>query len=63
MIITEGLCVVIEKLKKLIKELDGGFGWQLKGWGCYLIVICFLLMCGKYTILEKYRVNLVGNVM
>ena len=27
----------IEKFKKLIKELDGGF----EGWGCYLIVIYF----------------------
>ena len=29
--------VKIEKLKKLIKGLDGRFGWQLEGCGCYLI--------------------------
>ena len=63
MIITEGYGVVIKKLRKLIKEIDGGFGWQLGGWGCYLMVICFLLMlCDKYTIVEKFRVNLLGKV-
>ena len=61
MIITEGQGVVIEKLKKLIKELNGGFGWQLEGWGGYLIV-AFLSMPGKYTIVETPRVNLVGKV-
>ena len=30
MIITEEYGVIIEKLKKLIKEIDGGFGWY--GW-------------------------------
>ena len=29
------------KSRKLIKEIDGGFGWQLGGWGCYLI--CFFV--------------------
>ena len=29
----------------------------------FLIVICFVLMlCGKYTIVEKFRVNLVGKM-
>ena len=46
-----------------IKEIYGGFGRQLNAWGCYLIVICFLLMLyGKYTIVEKFRVNLVDKV-
>ena len=43
---------------KLIKEIDGGF----EGWGCYLMVIYFLVMCGKYTIVEKFRENLVDKV-
>ena len=58
--------MVIEKLRKLIKGIDGGFewyGWLLRGWDCYLIVICFVLMLfDKYTIVEKFRVNLVGKV-
>ena len=63
MILTVGSCAVIEKLRKSIKELYGGFWWLLEGWGCYLIVICFLLMlCGKYSIVEKFRVNFVGKV-
>ena len=61
--------VVIEKLRKLIKEMDGRFewyGWELGGWDCYLIVMCFVLMLwGKYIIVEKFRVKkfrVVGKV-
>ena len=43
MIVTEGQGVIIEKLRKFTKEIDGEFGWQLEGWGCYSIVICFLV--------------------
>ena len=56
MIITEEQSVVIIYLRKLIKEIDGGFGGmgnrQLR-W-LFLIVICFVLMlCDIHAIVEK----------
>ena len=44
------------KIKEI--ELDSGF----EGWGCYLIVMYYLLMCDTNTIVEKFRVILLAKV-